>query len=206
MEHLALHKSGIRFVDLVRAISAESPETSYNTIYTQVAEMPGRFPSTVIRPFRGLFVLAENYEGRFAGESPAPERSLPNTVENLRKLGFTHVGLWETYLDGIRHVIHVHADQERILYAFTTDDDVMYIGKSRRSLSKRMDHYQKVATSQVTVIKNNRHIRAALEAGKTAHIYALVHWKQYDHHGIPINVAAGIEDELIERMRPPWND
>lgn len=81
----------------------------------------------------------------------------------------------------------------------------MYLGRSRRSLSKRMYSYKKLGPTQITNTKNNNHIRVAPEAYKSIFIYALVHWEHVEHIGIPINVAAGIEDELIERMRPPWN-
>ncbi|RYG62465.1 GIY-YIG nuclease family protein [bacterium] len=162
---LATQSAGIRFKALVDAIAAESPETPYNTIFTQVGELPRREPQLVARPERGLFVLVGN---------PSAFAAQPS-------------------------------DREMALYAFVVNGKVRYIGKTRRALAKRMYKYSRFATSQITNERNHGRIRAALEEGRAVDVYALVEWEPIEYRGLPVDLAAGLEDVLIARMSPLWN-
>lgn len=130
---------------------------------------------------------------------------LPPTVEAFLRLGFVAVGLWEANGSGITPILRLHGERLPCLYAFVVEDEVKYVGKSRRPLGKRLANYVKPGSSQSTNIKNNAHIRANIEAGRIVAIHALVDWEPLEHNGIPVNVAAGIEDEIVARMRPAWN-
>lgn len=195
--------SGLRYLDLVRTISAESPETPYGTIYAQVAEVPNRHPEIVFRPERGLFKLCAGngaIHERFAVSTPL--RRDKNTLESL---GFVEVGEWS--IDGIRlrcDLPHC-GDRAPVLYAFIVSGEVRYVGKSAMPLGKRMYQYGQPGPSQYTNLRINARIRNVLEQGSRVEIWALSGWEPIDYRGIPVNLAAGIEDAVIERMRPSWN-
>jgi len=52
---IAEHPGGIRYSELVEAISQQSPETSKNTIHGSVWNLDSIFPSEITKPSRGLF-------------------------------------------------------------------------------------------------------------------------------------------------------
>jgi len=94
---------------------------------------------------------------------------------------------------------------KRILYAFVSDGEVKYIGKTIQSLSSRMYGYQKPGPTQTTNIRNHAKIKALLEKRKTVDIFALRD-NGLLHYGVfHINLAAGLEDDLIAKLRPEWN-
>lgn len=206
VELLACQPSGMRFSDIVGTIWRESPETPRTTISAQVAALPKSRPNLVHRPARGLFAIKID-GGASAEPVPqlAPQMSPATSVRELWQLGFVEVGHWETDGLGIRGVLHQCSERSRILYAFVVDDRAMYIGKSRRSLKQRMDNYAVCGPSQRTNFRVKDLILKELEAGRKVRIYALADFEPLSHQGVPIDVAAGIEDELIERFRPPWN-
>ncbi len=98
-----------------------------------------------------------------------------------------------------------HASNSDVLYAFVIDGGVMYIGKTTMSLSRRMYGYQKPGPTQYTNIANNRHISRALTAGRRVDVYALVADQELTYHGFRVSLAAGLEDDLIRQVKPPWN-
>ena len=204
---LSTSTEGLRHAALVRAIADESPETPLTTINTQVAALPRDRPHLVVRPERGLFRLVDGAELTKAPPSTpkATAPSLAPAVESLVRLGFVAAGVW--VLDGatLRPILHLHAERLPCLYAFAVKDEVRYVGKSRRTLGKRLANYTRPGPSQSTNVKVNAHIRANIEVGRIVAIYALVDWEPFEYNGLPVNVAAGIEDEIVARMHPAWN-
>ena len=200
---LQANAEGIRFKDLVRAIAAESPETPFNTVMTQVGELPARHPDLVFRPSYGLLRLRAHAEVPPPG--PVGRPSLPRSVAALESLGFVPAGGWATDGPHLRCDLSDHADRSPTLYAFVVEGEVVYVGKSVQPLSKRMGLYGRPGASQPTNLRNNARIRDALAERRSVSVWALLDWEPVEHRGIPVNVAAGIEDALIERMAPPWN-
>ncbi len=92
-----------------------------------------------------------------------------------------------------------------VLYAFVSNGDIKYIGKTTQSLKARMLHYQKPGPTQSTNIKNNKNIRMLLEAGEAVDIFVLPDNGLLRYGGFHINLAAGLEDSLISKTSPPWN-
>jgi hypothetical protein len=81
----------------------------------------------------------------------------------------------------------------------------MYIGKTVSPLATRMSGYRRPAESQTTNVRNNQRIAEVLSAGGAVDIYALpdnglLHYGQFH-----LNLAAGLEDDLIRVINPPWN-
>jgi hypothetical protein len=65
LEIISQNPGGIHYGELVKRIAAAHPETSTNTIHTQVGQLPTLFPDTVVKPSRGLYKPAS---ADFAGE------------------------------------------------------------------------------------------------------------------------------------------
>lgn len=83
----------------------------------------------------------------------------------------------------------------------------MYIGKTIRSLSQRLYGYVNPGPSQSTNIKNRQKIETILRQGKEIKIFVFApHGNEIVYRGIPVNLAAGLEDSLIRIVKPPWND
>ena len=91
------------------------------------------------------------------------------------------------------------------MYAFAAAGQVLYIGKSVRSLKNRLYGYERPGPTQRTNIRNRENVRQALLQGQAVTVLALVVREQIMYRGLAINLAAGLEDVLIDRLRPPWN-
>jgi hypothetical protein len=92
-----------------------------------------------------------------------------------------------------------------LLYAFVSDGEVKYIGKTVKALKTRVNQYQNPDPTQSTNIKNNDNIAKLLKAGEAVDVFALVDNGLMQYGGFHINLAAGLEDSLISTLTPPWN-
>ena len=130
----------------------------------------------------------------------------------LLRIGMEDSARWE--LDGPRKIKPVG---ERIaawrqttaipnaLYAFTCGGDVLYIGKTTRTLSKRFRGYFDPGETQLTNCKCHEGIKKLLKEGKEVRIFVLSHDIPLQWAGYPVNLAAGLEDALVHSLRPLWN-
>ena len=130
----------------------------------------------------------------------------------LLKIGFEDVAQWE--IRDRRKLIDVGDDDEvwaalkqpkNALYAFCSDDDVFYIGKTARSLEKRFTGYRDPGNTQATNRKCHDEIRKLIQNGRVVRILVLpdqthLHWGDFR-----ISLAAGMEDSLVERLQPRLN-
>ncbi len=126
-------------------------------------------------------------------------------MNRLINMGFNIVGSWK--LDGadIEFILHASADARNILYSFVCDGSVLYVGKTIQPLRKRMYGYQKPGPTQSTNIRGNKNIRQILLSGKQVDIYALPDNGLLHFGGFHVNLAAGLEDSIVNTLRPPWN-
>lgn len=126
-------------------------------------------------------------------------------LEFLCQLGFEPSGTW--ILEDGKRICRLSRNQNRqeVLYAFVANSDVLYIGKSVRSLRQRMYGYQNPGPSQSTNIKNGQNITDLLNTSVAVTIYVLVPTEPVMYRGLEINLAGGLEDQLINRLNPPWN-
>lgn len=98
-----------------------------------------------------------------------------------------------------------HSTQKNILYAFVCDGQVKYVGKTVRSLAIRMSGYRTPGKTQTTNINNHRYIKELLSLGVAVEILALpdsglLHYGQFH-----LNLAAGLEDSIVQVINPEWN-
>ena len=131
---------------------------------------------------------------------------MDNELEFLAKLGFELVGEWSLKLNCIDFQLQKHKDKTNILYAFAVDKKVMYIGKSTQTLYKRMIGYKNPGPTQSTNINNNARIHKILNDNRSVDIYVFIQVEDYFYRGVKVNLAAGLENNLIGLFNSPWNN
>lgn len=126
-------------------------------------------------------------------------------LSKLISMGFEHVGDW--FLDGqdVSYQLSKFGNERNILYAFIENGQVNYIGKSIQNLNKRMYLYKNCGESQRTNIRVREKIRSSLANGSRVMIYVFIQKVHMTYENIPINLAAGLEDNLIRLISPKWN-
>lgn len=126
-------------------------------------------------------------------------------MNRLLEIGFEPVGHWLLKDGTLDFNLSRHASQRHVLYAFVSDGEVKYVGKTVQTLYARMYGYRNPGSSQVTNLRNNASIRALLQQEAAVDILALpdnglIHYGQFH-----LSLAAGLEDSLISVISPPWN-
>jgi len=126
-------------------------------------------------------------------------------MNRLIEIGFQCVGHWK--LENGRPVCMLtsHMGTPNVLYAFISNGEIKYIGKTTQPLKGRMASYQNPGPTQSTNIKNNDNIKELLENDEAVDIFVLPDNGLLHYGGFNINLAAGLEDSLISGISPPWN-
>ncbi len=126
-------------------------------------------------------------------------------MNRLIKIGFQCAGHWK--LDDDRLICKLTSQMKtpKVLYAFVSNGEIKYIGKTTQSLKGRMLGYQNPGPTQSTNIKNNKNIKALLKAGEAVDVFVLPDTGLLRYGGFHLNLAAGLEDSLISDISPPWN-
>lgn len=126
-------------------------------------------------------------------------------MKRLTELGFIKVGKW-IFTDGRIHLnLNSNHDTSNVLYSFVSDENILYIGKTTDPLKKRLHGYQKPGSDQKTNIRVNKCILSMLSNGKSLDILILIDNGLLKYGNYRINLAAGLEDTLINELNPPWN-
>jgi hypothetical protein len=210
IEILNRTSDGLSYRELLTEVVKELPEIPRSDVSVALGDLPRLHSQSVWRPKPGYFKIRGQNEGPTVytrgrrrkqsevGEvKPAwPEKPLPNRIENLLRLGFMPVGMWSQTTEGIECVYESEFDAKKALFAYVIGESVVYLGRPHRGAN-----VPAARTGYVT-----RSIRNALNRDKVIKVYALLDWEPFEHKGLTVNVAAGIEDELVERMQPPWNN
>ncbi len=127
-------------------------------------------------------------------------------LQLLLSLGFEFVGEWALENNSLKFHLSKCASERNILYAFIVQGIVNYVGKSTMSLNQRMNGYRNPGPSQTTNIRNHKLILDVLINKKRVEIFALVPKEEVFYKGFQINIAAGLEDNIINYIKPSWND
>lgn len=126
-------------------------------------------------------------------------------VNQLLDIGFQACGHWQLNEEKLVCELTRFATQKNILYAFACNGELMYVGKTMQPLLTRMAGYRHPAPSQTTNVRNHARIREVLTGGATVQIFALPD-NGLHHYGVfHLNLAAGLEDDIIRKLRPSWN-
>ena len=130
---------------------------------------------------------------------------------DLLAVGLEDAARWQIDGKKLKHVGDNKANWQRLasipncLYAFFCGDDVLYIGKTTKTLSKRFVGYCDPGNGRATNWKCHQKIRALLHADKSVRILVLPSHSHLSWGGFEINLAAGLEDALVKAFNPPWN-
>jgi hypothetical protein len=126
-------------------------------------------------------------------------------MNRLIDIGFRKVGEWKMLSENISPNLSDLANSSNILYAFISDGEAVYVGKTTQTLQGRLYGYQKPGPTQFTNIKGNKLLKKLLAEGKSVDIYALPD-NGLHHFGVfHLNLAAGLEDSIITTLEPKWN-
>jgi|GEM_PF-1699275 len=141
----------------------------------------------------------EGYEDR------QPPIEFSNELQKLISLGFEEVGRWFLSGGAATFKLNKYSRKKNLLYAFIVDGEVKYIGKTTQEFYRRLFQYKKCYMSQRTNLRIRNKIEDYLNNGTTIIIYAFVPETPMIYQDIPINLAAGLEDNLIKIIHPEWN-
>lgn len=128
------------------------------------------------------------------------------SLERLQSIGFRCSGSWA--LDeagGIKVTLTENAQTANALYAFVLNEDVVYVGKTTQQLRRRLYGYQNPRITQRTNVRGNKAIFIELSAKKKVDIFVLADNGLVRFGGFHLNLAAALEDSLINDLRPLWN-
>lgn len=124
----------------------------------------------------------------------------------LKSLGFRRVGAWHHERGGLDFAIEAEVRTTRqSLYAFVAGTQVLYIGKAKGPFAGRMSGYRRPGATQPTNTRINPLITEMARTKKAVSIYHFGSTEEVKFRGILLNVAAALEDTLIERISPKWN-
>jgi hypothetical protein len=127
-------------------------------------------------------------------------------MDRLLRIGFSPVGFWilNERLN-IQFDLNSNQNTRNILYAFISNGEIKYIGKTINTLNNRMTGYQNPGPTQNTNIRVNALIKRSLEADTPVDVFILADNGLLSYGGFKINLAAGLEDTLIYEINPEWN-
>lgn len=127
-------------------------------------------------------------------------------MNRLIEIGFIKTGFWSlNHQKDIFCTFLGNQSAKNLLYCFVSQQKIKYIGKTIKTLSERMYGYQRPGISQSTNIKVQKEIISLLKENKEVEIFILINDTKLKYGNFNINIAAGLEDTLIEQLAPPWN-
>jgi len=126
-------------------------------------------------------------------------------MNRLLEIGFQTAGHWHLVDGELSYELRRHGSQKNVLYAFATDGQVKYVGKTVQTLAKRLYGYKNPGPTQSTNIKNHAHIKKLLDSGAAVDILALPDNGLLHYGPFHVNLAAGLEDSIISVLQPEWN-
>ncbi len=126
-------------------------------------------------------------------------------IEKLVEIGFKRIGAWELLDTGLHLRLDQMGDAGPALYAFAVENDVKYLGKTRSSLGQRLHGYLRPGPTQLTNQRIHSELRKALGGGSLVHVLGFSELEQLRFGQFRLSVASGLEDDIIEQLRPEWN-
>jgi hypothetical protein len=133
-------------------------------------------------------------------------------IEKLSNIGFIIVGEWKYSIKSEKELefkIFQFENEANLLYAFESDGQVHYIGKTEKTLKERMSNYK--AGRNLTAGSTNKlvhkNILNLINKGKKINIHILLDNANLSYHGIKISLPSGLESNLIQSFNEfqLWN-
>ena len=126
-------------------------------------------------------------------------------AQRLSWIGFCQCAEWRFDENEMKCCFSTHGDTTNVLYAFISEGEVLYIGKTVRPLKNRMYNYQRPGPSQRTSTRGHNLLKDLLACGKSVDVHALPDNGLLYYGGFHVNLAAGLEDSIIKELKPAWN-
>lgn len=126
-------------------------------------------------------------------------------VQRLIEIGFRKVGEWKLAANEVMCELASDATSRNVLYAFESEGEVLYVGKTTQLLKDRMYGYQNPGATQRTNIRNNENLRRHLGAGLNVSLFVLPDHGLLKYGGFRLNLAASLEDDIVFQLKPKWN-
>jgi hypothetical protein len=126
-------------------------------------------------------------------------------VEWLKDFGFVKAGEFIISKSSLANNLTTLSDKTHVLYAFVVKDQIFYIGKTIQKFRNRLNGYRNPGNRQRTNIRINRNLQALLQIEPCVEIFVFVDDFKLTFKNIPINLASGLENSLIDYIQPPWN-
>lgn len=134
-------------------------------------------------------------------QSPLPK--LP--LARLQEIGFELAGEWLLDDGEPRIEVRRYPAAANVLYAFLSDQELLYIGRSGRALGLRMQGYEVGGPPRSVRARNRERIVAMLILDQQVALYAMPDPGSMVYGSFRVNLAAGLQHSLIEALDPPWN-
>lgn len=147
-------------------------------------------------------VLSDAAVGTQIEITPQPKRP-PLRLAILVNAGFQRSAIWVLDTRG-RPRIEGQLPVEKGVYAFASNETILYVGVAGMGLKKRLYFYGKPGLTQTTNIRVNELIRVSLVDGETVSILTAVP-PDFEWGGLAVNGRTGLEVGLIESFYLPWN-
>jgi len=126
-------------------------------------------------------------------------------MNRLMEIGFQTAGHWQLVDGELSLELLRHGSQKNVLYAFVSDGDVKYVGKTVQRLVTRLSGYRHPGPTQSTNTRNNGLIKELLNSGAAVDILTLPDNGMLHYGQFHVNLAAGLEDNIIAVLQPEWN-
>lgn len=126
-------------------------------------------------------------------------------LDRLLEIGFELAGEWLLDDDDVQIELQRYGSAANVLYAFASDDELLYIGRSGRSLQLRMDGYCNGGPPRSMRSRNRERIMAMLMVDQPVDLYAMPDPGNLHYGSFRVNLAAGLQHSLIDALDPPWN-
>jgi len=132
-------------------------------------------------------------------------------LERIRAIGFLFSGHWTSKNGELNYIQETSSKKlwgsSNALYAFIVEKtgEILYIGKTTRTPIQRFSGYKRPGNTQATNKKVNAEIISLIKKDNLISIYLFsgtihLRWGEFS-----VNLAAGLEDELIKVIAPRLN-
>lgn len=126
-------------------------------------------------------------------------------LDRLLEIGFELAGEWMLDEQDVQIELQRYGNAANVLYAFASYDELLYVGRSGRSLQLRMDGYCNGGPPRTMRARNRERIIAMLMVDQPVDLYAMPDPGNLHYGSFRVNLAAGLQHSLVEALQPPWN-
>jgi hypothetical protein len=123
----------------------------------------------------------------------------------LLDLGFQAAGQW--ILDNGRPYPRLTSGRSNgsALYAFVLGGHVVYVGRGRTAFGGMIGGNEPMGMTRYHTTDNDRRIISTLMTGEEIEILEFAPTEILEYRGWTINIGAGLQDALTQRVQPAWN-